>query len=343
VIREQILHQAARRYGADAATLSPLAGGHFTHVYAFEREGDAYVLRLTPPNEEIDLVAMRAILAWVTYLVDHGASVTRPTPSEAGHLVETIQDGDAVILVTAVEKARGVLGETLRVEQWTPPVFEALGRVVGKLHAVTETYQPAAPELQRPHWNGEHGLYYLQTPGIPPLVAEKAAPVLAEVKTLPRDPSGYGLIHGDLHGGNFFVDLAEPTLTLFDFDDCLYGWYVMDIAMSVFDMLVLTPEKDKAAFAHRFLRHYLRGYTRERPLEARWLAQLPHFLKLVELDVYTQVYPHHDPRDVTSWVGRFMQDRTSRIRNDAPYVALDIENVFEACFRASNAHPLDDM
>lgn len=329
MIGEHILQQAARRYGADAATLFPLTGGHFTHVYQFEREGNAYVLRLTPPNEEIDLTAMRAILAWVSFLYDHGASVTRPTPSEAGNLVETLRDGDEVILVTAIEKAPGVLGETLRFEQWMPAVFKALGRVVGRLHAVTETYEPAAPEFQRPHWNGEEGLYYLQTPGMPPLVAEKAAPVLAKVKTLPRDPSGYGLIHGDLHGGNFFVDLAETTIMLFDFDDCLYGWYIMDIAMSVFDMLVLTPEKDKAAFAHRFLRHYLRGYTHERPLETRWLAQLPHFLKLVELDVYTQVYQHHDPTDVTSWVGRFMQDRTSRIRNDVPYVALDIEKILE--------------
>lgn len=325
MMNETILRQAATLYGADPATLAPLEGGHFTHVYQVERGGKAYVLRLTPPNEEIDLPAMRAILAWMVFLSDHGASVTRPVPSQAGEHVEIIEESGEAILVTAVEKAPGVLGETLRFEQWSPALFEALGRVVGRLHAISATYEPAEPALQRPPWKGDEGLYYLRTPGVPDFVAEKAAPVLAQVKALPRDGAGYGLIHGDLHGGNFFVDPSQDLITLFDFDDCLYGWYVMDIAMSVFDMIVLTPERDKAAFAHRFLHHYLRGYRRERPLADLWLAQLPLFLNLLEFDVYTQVYEYYDPEDATSWVGRFMQDRESRIRNDVPYVALDVE------------------
>ncbi len=309
MIKKKILQQAARRYGVDAASLSPVEGGHFTHVYQFEREGTTYILRVTPPNDEIDAAAMRAILAWIFYLHDHGASVVAPVLSEEGNVVETIEDGEQTLVVTAVEKAPGMLGEIVLFEQWTPELFETLGHVVGKLHAVAATYEPAEPALQRPHWTGESGLYYLQTPDIPTLAAEKAAPVLAQVKALPKDRAGYGLIHGDLHGGNFFVDLAESAITLFDFDDCLYGWYVMDIAMSVFDMIVLTPEADKVAFARRFLRHYLAGYTRERPLDSFWIAQLPLLLKLLELDVYTQVYLYHDPTDTTSWTGRFMRDR----------------------------------
>jgi Ser/Thr protein kinase RdoA (MazF antagonist) len=324
-IKEKTLQQAARRYGVDAADLSALEGGHFTHVYQFEREGKAYILRLTPPNEEIDAAAMRAILVWMSYLHDHGAPVVAPILSEERNSVETIEDGEQTIVVTAIEKAPGILGETVLFEQWTPALFEALGSVVGRMHAIAESYEPTEPALQRPHWTGENGLYYLQTPEIPAWIAEKAAPVLEEVKALPKDRAGYGLIHGDLHGGNFFVALAESAITLFDFDDCLYGWYVMDIAMSVFDMIVLTPEADKVAFARRFLHHYLTGYTRERPLDNYWITQLPLFLKLLELDIYTQVYQYHDPTDTTSWTGRFMRDRESRIRNDVPYVALDFE------------------
>ena len=48
--------------------------------------------------------------------------------------------------------------------------------------------------------------------------------------------------------------------TVFDVDDCSYGWYVMDIAMGLFDVLVLYPGEEKVAFAEQFIRDYLHGY-----------------------------------------------------------------------------------
>ena len=41
------------------------------------------------------------------------------------------------------------------------------------------------------------------------------------------------MIHQDAHLGNLFVD-DNYTLTLFDFDDCVYGHFIYDIAMVLF-------------------------------------------------------------------------------------------------------------
>ncbi len=41
------------------------------------------------------------------------------------------------------------------------------------------------------------------------------------------------MIHQDAHTGNLFVD-DDYTMTLFDFDDCVYGHFIYDIAMVLF-------------------------------------------------------------------------------------------------------------
>ncbi|HEY9668960.1 MAG TPA: phosphotransferase, partial [Coleofasciculaceae cyanobacterium] len=49
-----------------------------------------------------------------------------------------------------------------------------------------------------------------------------------EVLALPKQAPAYGICVGDVHSGNaHFSDAKEPTL--FDFDQCGYGWRAFDI------------------------------------------------------------------------------------------------------------------
>lgn len=319
------IDEAARRYGIPAADLTPMVGGHFTHVYSFAKDGKDCVLRITPPNEEIDLRAMRAILPWMRFLAEGGASVAAPALSQNGALIEPIaQDGQTYIAV-AFEKAPGIRGEELTFDQWNDALFARLGQTAGKMHALAKVYTPSSPDLKRPDWDAAANCFHPpeQLPPSEAVVAEKQTRIFEVVQALPKDEGSYGMIHADLHGGNFFVDVATNTITVFDFDDCAYGWYVMDIAMGLFDVLVLYPGPDREAFAARFLRSYLKGYRAENTLNAFWLGQLPHFLKLLEIGVYTQVHTYYDPADTESWVGKFMANRKYRIEHDVPYIALD--------------------
>ncbi|HOU13840.1 MAG TPA: phosphotransferase [Anaerolineae bacterium] len=316
---------AARRYGVAAADLTPMAGGHATHVYSFTHAGKDCVLRITPPNEDIDLPAMRAILPWMHYLAAGGASVAAPAPAQSGNLIETIEQDGQTYIAVAFERAPGIRGEELTFDQWNDVLFARLGQTAGKMHALAKTYTPPSADLTRPTWDAAANCYHPSEP-FPPseaIIAGKQARIVEAVRALPKDRDSYGMIHADLHGGNFFVDVGTNTITVFDFDDCSYGWYVMDIAMSVFDMLVLYPGADKEAFAARFLQSYLRGYRAENTVSTFWLGQLPHFLKLLEIGVYAEVRTYYDPADTDSWVGWFMANRKARIENDVPYVTLD--------------------
>ncbi|HDQ70927.1 MAG TPA: hypothetical protein ENN19_02390 [Chloroflexi bacterium] len=298
-------------------------------MHEFARAGRHYVLRVSPPSDEISPYAMKAILAWMRFLAERGASVTKPILSTQGNLVECIEQEEGRYVVVAFDKATGVLAEELSLDRWNERLFETLGRTAGQMHALAKVYVPASDALRRPGWDQTGNCFNpvdeLET--LPQSIQEKRVAVLKHVRTLPKDRDSYGLIHADFHGGNFFVDTESGTITVFDFDDCAYGCFVMDVAMNLFDMLVLYAGGDAEAFATKFMKAYLRGYRDENPLGAFWIGQLPHFLKLLEIGVYAQVHQYHDPEDPDPWVGKFMVDRRYRIEHDGPYVDVDFEEM----------------
>jgi Ser/Thr protein kinase RdoA (MazF antagonist) len=323
--------RAARRYGVEDPDLTPLAGGHFADVYEFTKGDGEYVLRVIPPNDEIDVRAARAILEWMGYLADHGGSVTPPLRSEAGAYLETIEDGSATYIATVCERAPGVLGEELPADAWSDALIGELGRTTGRMHAIAGGYVPSDESSRRPAWDAigncfnPTGLLDESQAGVNARLAE----VMDRVRALPRAEEDFGLIHADLHGGNFFVDVDGGTVTVFDFDDCCYGWFAMDVAMALFDTLVVHPRSDERTFARGFMRTYLAGYNRERRLSHFWIERIPDFLKLLEIGVYAQVYRQYDPSDTESWVGKFMPSRKTRIEQGTPYVDLPFGEILE--------------
>jgi amicoumacin kinase len=320
------LRKAASLYGLSEPDLVPMRGGHFAHVYTFKRARRNYVLRLTPPNQEIDSKAQKSILVWMAYLAAQGASIPAPLPSRNNNLVETIPTSEGNWLSVAYTRADGILSEELPIDRWDGPLFQTLGKAIGKFHAITRSYVPA-PETSYPEWDTGGNLFIDQIKNEHWLM-EKQAPLLEQVRKLPKSPEAYGLIHCDLHFGNFFVNVPEQVITLIDFDDCAYGWFIMDVAVLLFDILVLYPAPDKDEYARNFLRSFLKGYLAENALPGFWLEQLPLFLKLLEINIFDQVAKFY-PKDLEEWGLKFMPGRKERIRDDLPYVNLDFTSLIK--------------
>jgi Ser/Thr protein kinase RdoA (MazF antagonist) len=96
----------------------------------------------------------------------------------------------------------------------------------------------------------------------------------------------------------------------------------MDIAVLLFDILVLYPRTDKDEFGRNFLHNFLTGYLTENHLSIFWLEQLPRFLKLLEINIYDMVATSY-PDNADEWVMKFMPDRKERLDNDSPYMNLN--------------------
>ena len=103
----------------------------------------------------------------------------------------------------------------------------------------------------------------------------------------------------DLHPWNFFDHDGE--IIPFDFDDCVYSWFIADIATALY---YVTNEKStvdgrrevewwpgsldlsRGALISIFMDHFLSGYDKENTLASVWLRHIPDFLRLRLLDLY---------------------------------------------------------
>lgn len=303
----KVLTKACSIYGITVDDLQPLTGGHTTNVYGFTKDAREYVLRIIPQGKEYDLVALNAILAWMDYLAVHGCPVVKPIISGSGTRVNEISSISGTYLAIVVTKARGVLAETLSPEAWTDDLFHALGYTVGRMHALSTSYIPTFPESKRPDWNQAGNLFNsgATLDGRKNLVAQRDQ-TLQEIKKLSRSKQTWGMAHLDLHFANFFIDQEYHHVTLFDFDDCAYGWFTMDLALLLFDWCVLAPSQNTLQEGQRFWLSFLNGYLVEKKLQPTYANEVLLFINLLELNLYIMLAPAVQRGETDEWVKKFM-------------------------------------
>ncbi len=319
---ERILHDVLGRY-AIAPDSIRLLDGFESFIYEFDRGTESYILRIGHSLRRTEAL-IHGEVDWINYLAASGASVAKATLSETGHLVESVDDRQGEhFLATAFVKAPGKA--VWEMGDWTPERYEIYGRLLGRIHALTRQYAPTDPAWTRPQWDDPDNLdVERHLPAEDAGMIEKFRSVVAHIQALPQDAESYGLIHQDAHPGNFFIDEHE-RITLFDFDDCVYSWFIYDIAMPVFYMN--TGRDDAPTFTREFLRHFLQGYARENHLDPVWLKELPYFLKLREIDLYAIIHRSFgEAYGDDPWCASYMDNRRERIMNDVPFIDLDFES-----------------
>jgi amicoumacin kinase len=316
---ETILQEAMRRYGITNSQIHSLDAFE-SFIYEFERGSHAYILRIAHSLRRNESLVLGEV-DWINYLAEGGVSVARAILSASGKLVEVIEDQwGGAFLVTAFVKARGQAPWDL----WTPKLYESYGEMIGRIHTLSKSYQPKQIAWKRPDWNDalfEFVERYL--PDSESIAKKKYTDICQHVNTLAKDRESYGLTHQDAHGNNLFVD-ERGQITLFDFDECAYNWFINDIAVALF--YIVQDAEDWRAFTEEFMLHFLRGYIQACSLDFAWLKEIPNFLKIREIELYAVMHRDFDVNNIEDeWCARFMHNRKSRIENDVPYIDFGFE------------------
>jgi Ser/Thr protein kinase RdoA (MazF antagonist) len=322
IFNDEILMKAAEFYDMDDESLKKI-GGFENYVYGYSLKGKEYILRITHSSHRT-VGMMNAELHWVNYLSHMGADVSQPIASKGGLLVEKIPSGpDDYFLTSAFEKAPG---NHVRQQDKTNALYEEWGRCIGKLHQLTKTYEPDKTYPLRPSWYEDPIFYkakeYLLTEDY--FIADKLFQLTESIKKLPKDQDSYGLIHTDVHSGNFFIDNGK--ITIFDFDDSSYQYFISDIAIALFyTMLNIEDVKERTAHSYNFLKQFLKGYRKENTLADFWLDTLPDFLKLRELELCVVIYRSCDMNNPDPWDANYMKNRKELISNNIPFIGEEID------------------
>lgn len=342
---EDILQEAMQRYGIAKDQIKPLDAFE-SYIYEFEREGEGCILRIGHSFRKSEAL-IQGEVNWINYLARGGVSVAWAIPSASGELVEVINDGQGgQFLITAFVRAKG---QRPWEAGWTSARFEIYGQLLGKMHALAVDYQ-SVTAWKRPEWDDASMKFIeLYLPASEVIAHQKYLSLLEHIYSLPKDKTTYGLIHQDAHQNNFFMDV-DGALTLFDFDDCAYSWFVNDIAIVLFYISMDARELGYPtvdSFTKEFMTHFLRGYRQAYTLDSTWLKEIPAFLKLRELELYAVVFRDFDIKDIEHWsvesfmhsrdfdvnsgnhmwIANFMRDRKIRIEQGLPFIDFEFESL----------------
>ncbi|MCJ8340066.1 MAG: phosphotransferase [Pseudomonadales bacterium] len=296
--------------------------GFESFIYQFSRGSVQYILRVAHTDRRSQQM-IAAQIAWINVLAAGGTRVATAVHSKNAHLVERIDDGvGGFFLATAFVK---VLGHSSSQLNGTPQLYQNYGSLLGKIQALSKRYHPVNNHQPRPHWDDRDFITQVKdhVPQSQLLIVTKYVQQVLYQQQLHKCADSYGLIHNDAHAGNRLID-AGGEINLFDFDDCCYSWFIDDIAIVLLYMSI--GEDDKSAFYYQFSDHFMRGYNSENTLQGYWFKEIPHFLKLREIDLYSIIQRSFDVQDLQdSFVWGFMQDRQSSIENDVPYINFDLD------------------
>ncbi|GAE37276.1 phosphotransferase enzyme family protein [Halalkalibacter akibai] len=277
-----ILLEALKPFSLKENSLKKL-GSFENYVYEATLDGREVILRLTHSSHRTK-AEIESELDWILYLHKNGAPVCPPLLSSNKQYVEEIKAKQSSFFVSLFTKANGYSVKQTNIIT-NQHLIKKWGQTTGMLHRLTKEYRVPTHMISRKDLLDEFEFQF--APYIPndPFVIERIKEVLTEVKALSKNETNYGLIHTDLHSGNFHY--TGSSLEIFDFDDCAYHFFTHDIAIPIYYTFWQCTDKDQnimKSHSEEFLRQFLSGYLLESSIEP--LENLSLFLRLRDCELY---------------------------------------------------------
>lgn len=265
---ESVNRLVAANYPLGAAVQSRFYVLGLHDNYLVECAGGKYILRIYR-NDWRSPEEVFFELELLSYLQDRSAPVAGPVRTREGSLAFPVASPEGERLAALFDYAEGrAPGGAISVDECV-----ALGRAVATVHRIAASFATSytRPVLELPYLIDE------SIAAIEPFIDIGAAAVLGglqdrlhrAVPHLPKQAETYGICTGDVNPRNFHMD-CDNRLTLFDFDQCGYGFRAFELGKFSSSIHFY---KDKTALLPAFLD----GYQEVRKLKEAERAAIPYF------------------------------------------------------------------
>ncbi|MFK7777923.1 MAG: phosphotransferase [Gimesia sp.] len=298
------------------------------HVFATEfMNGDPVIIRIGDGAIHSRGEVLGELL-WLDHLIRHGCTVTTPIPSRGGELLETIELDEGTMHVSCFKRFGGRQLTPATDAEWNDELFLKLGRELGRIHRISDQFTLPA-DCDRRSWY-ESTLIQFPDP-LPsvynPKVVDAMQAFIEELRKRPTPARHYGLVHRDLHAGNFLVE--DGKVQIIDFDLGCYGWRTMDLAVLLFSHYYFpslrVPHANSELTEH-VLQMVVQGYRDEYTLDRDQLDTVNDMVLLRTILCYNIMVPavEHwqtamgNPQPPTSeslaWIERLWLDDKVRLK-----------------------------
>lgn len=322
IISKEIIEQAGQFYNVDKDKAVKL-GDAENYVFEVYRHATPYILRITHESHRTKQQLLSELL-WVRYLQKNGAQIPNVLFSIHDNLIETVKALDGSDFYCCLfEKAPGMRVK-ISDKEFNESIFFEWGRTIGQFHRLTKNYRPKQTH-KRLEWDEEELLtieqYYKDAPNE---IIQQQKFLKDRLLQLPQHSDNYGLIHSDIHHGNFHVH--DGTIYVFDFDDCSYHWFASDLAIPLYYYIWSLETSGITDFEEHgkvFMKELRKGYETENKLSAADYQTIPLFLKLRDLTLFSFFHKKFDIEKMDNQLLRILRRMEERILQNRPIIHLD--------------------
>jgi len=171
-----------------------------------------------------------------------GADIPAPLAARSGELFCMVNDGGHDYMCIIFNWVSGV---HLGGNKITSAHMASMARSVAQLHGFSSAYRPPAGFVRPVYddgwffgeksWTAGDEFMKQIEPQACSYLRDVNDLIRARLKEYPRTAQTFGLIHYDLHAGNFLFD--DGKANMIDFDECGFGWYLFDLAHILFEFI----------------------------------------------------------------------------------------------------------
>ena len=288
-----IIRAGKELYRLEGCDLTPVPGhgGGRNRIWVCTEKGEKrYILRASDTGDRTEEDYL-AEAEFVRCLAANGAPVADVIPSVNGRTVECLEAEGKKVYLSLFAYAKGVLladnGYRYRNGAPLEEYFYNTGKALGAIHRLSRQYRPVH---RRQAFLDKYNMEYIGRL-IPDRYAELKQAIarrLESYRTLPTDEGVYGLVHFDFCDGNYHVDPETGAITVFDFDNCIYCWYMFDLAHvwthGVGWFRHIPDPKKRMEGMKRYFDTVLEGYRSETDVPDEMLEKLPLFIDMTIIE-----------------------------------------------------------
>jgi len=263
---------------------------------------------------------------YVRYLYENGGSVSNVINSLNGNMVEELVCNNHSFFVCVFEKAKGKRfpdnGYKYREGVSINEYYYNSGKTLGKLHQLSKQYSPTN---RRHNFLDKYTAEYIEKliPNSLSLAKEKLLTLVNIANEIPKNKPTYGMIHADYNDGNYCIDYATGNLTVYDFDETCFSWYMLDIAQlwtNGFGWAVSEPNaQNRKKIMDNYFSIVLDGYRSQTELTTLMLEKLPLFLKIYSMETIIWEFENMQNNGTKFETDEELSYRLKCIEDDIPY------------------------
>ena len=244
--------------------------------------GEKKIIRFTPSTSR-SFNEVRAEIDWLNYLIENSIPAAAPICSSTGNFVEKLDIESGYFSVCVFEHAKGDFVTFYDGQTWHTPLIQKWGEIMGKMHKLSKQYKPRIKNAKRMDWPWDKSIEEAKqcVPEEYQQVITDMAKVVQRIKHHPKTPDTYGLIHNDLNPTNIFT--YNDEITIFDFDDCAYNYFIHDVAVTIPQYAVFMQQSHWQKLLNEFFSNFMKGYQKENLLPNYAYSHINDHLQAINL------------------------------------------------------------